>query len=71
MWWGRLPWSRRFNWRCWTQWGRFNMCTDKDWSIEGKGWVVGPLQVTLWPRNDWRKFCYTPEEAAEADRRER
>ena len=62
-WWGRF-------WRGWLQWGPINMCADKDWNVTGKGWLIGPVQVTWWDRSNWRDYRYTKEEADEIDRQE-
>ena len=73
-WWGWKPGrkpGRRWHWPMYIQWGPINMCADKDWTVEGRGWLFGPLQITLWDRPNWRDFIYTPEEADEVDRLER
>jgi hypothetical protein len=62
-WWGSF-------WRGWLQWGPLNMCADKDYSVRGRGWLLGPLQITWWDRPDWRSYRFTPEEAAAVDAQE-
>lgn len=73
-WWGWKPGrkpGRRWHWPMYTQWGPMNMCADKDFNVQGRGWLIGPFQFTWWDRSNWRDFCYTPEESAEVDRQER
>lgn len=63
-WWGSF-------WRGWLQWGPIHMCADKNWDVTGRGWLFGPIQITWWCRHDWERYCYTEEEAAEEDRKDR
>ncbi len=60
-WWGRF-------WRGWCQFEpRINTCADKDHTIEGRGFIIGPFEFTWWSRRDWQDFCFTQEEADAAD----
>lgn len=64
-WWGRF-------WRGWWQWGRGAMIVaDKDYSVQGSSWHIGPLGITWWDRANWRDFCFTKEESAAEDERDR
>lgn len=64
-WWGRF-------WSGWWQFGRgFTLVTDKDYTIKAWSFLIGPIEVDWWDRPDWRDFCFTPEEAAAEDARER
>lgn len=64
-WWGTF-------WRGWLQFGRgFTVCADKDPNITASSFLIGPVEIDWWSRADWRAFCFTPEEAAAEDTRER
>lgn len=63
-WWGTF-------WRGWFQWGRVSIVADKDYDVTATGFMVGPIEINWWSRSDWRAFCFTPEEAAAEDARDR
>lgn len=60
-WWGRF-------WRGWLQFGPGLMtCADKDVTVLGKTFFIGPVEITWWSRSDWERYCYTAEEAGIED----
>jgi hypothetical protein len=62
-WWGTFL-------RGWLQWGRgFTVVADKDCKVQTVWtFLFGPLEIEWWNRRDWRRYCFTPAEAEEADR---
>jgi len=63
-WWGRF-------WRGWLQCGHgFTVVADKDYTVQAKSFLFGPLEIDWWSRTDWQDFCFTAEEAAAEDARE-
>jgi hypothetical protein len=64
-WWGSF-------WRGWLQFGRgCTLVTDKRFDITASSFLIGPLEVDWWSQADWRDYCFTPEEAAAEDARDR
>lgn len=65
-WWGSFL-------RGWLQWGRAGTtCADKNFSKHTL-WAFhfGPLEVQWWNDPKWQRYCFTPEEAAAEDARDR